>query len=146
MKGRIDPNHIPLNNYELLVLGMPSLTFTTVSGIEDETQKSEMPDRTMATGGNRGPTEFTAMLPLHHRTQQAAMELWFREGQDPVSPTYKKAATLLHKSIGGTTVASFAIVGVWPFKRKNPDLEMNNEGELAEVEWSFSADDIEPLP
>jgi hypothetical protein len=146
MKGAIDPNHIPVNNFELLVLGLPGFTFTEISGMEDEIQKAEMPDRTVATGGNRGPTEFTAMLPLHHRTQQAAMEIWFREGQDPVSPLYKKVGTLLMKSIEGTTVASFAVAGLWPYKRKKPDLEMGNEGELAQVEWTFSADDVEPLP
>ena len=145
MKGAIDPNHIPVNKYELLVLGQPAFTFTEVSGIEDEIQKSEMPDRTVVSGGNRGANEFTTMLPLHHRTQQAAMELWFKMGQDPVSPGYKKAATLIHKSISGTVIASFAVTGLWPFKRKNPDLEMANEGELAQVEWSFSADDIVPL-
>jgi hypothetical protein len=145
MKGVIRPDHIPVNKYQLLIIGLPPLTFTEVSGIEDELETADMPDRTVASGGNRKASEFTAMLPMHHSTEQAAMESWFRESQDPVSPSYKKAGTLVHSSISGITVKTFQLVGVFPFKRKLPDLEMVNEGEMAAVEWSFKVDDTLPL-
>lgn len=145
MKGEMLPDHIPVNNYELLVLGLPALTPTEISGIEDELQTTELPDRTRASGGNRGPTEFTMMIPMHHLIEQAAMELWFRESQDPVSPTYKKVGTLIHKSISGATLRTYSNIGMFPTKRVLPDLEKENEGEIALVEWTISADDIEPI-
>lgn len=145
MKGEILPDHIPINNFELLVLGLPSLTPTEISGLEDELQTTELPDRTRASGGNRGPSEFTMMLPMHHLVEQAAMEIWFRSAQDPVLPIYKLVGTLVHKSISGTTLRTYSLLGAFPSKRVLPDLEKENEGELALVEWTISVDDILPI-
>lgn len=145
MKGTIQADHIPVNKYEFLVAGLLPLTVTHVSGIEDELQTTDLPDRTRASGGNRGPTEFTIMMPAHHTLEQAAMEVWYRESQDPVSPTYKKPVTLVMDSLSGKGGRSFTLVGVFPRKRKLPDLEMKNDGEMAEVEWTMSADDVIPI-
>ena len=145
MKGEIKPDHIGVNKYTLLVAGLVELTCTEISGLEDELNTVELPDRTVASGGNRAASEFTIKIPLHHGVEQAAMELWFRESQDPVSPTYKKPVTLTHESGSGANDRSFTLVGVFPMKRKLPDLEMKNEGEMAEVEWTLSVDDIFPL-
>lgn len=145
MKGALKPDHIPVNKYTLLILGLPTLTPVEISGLEDELQTTELPDRTRASGGNRGPANFTIKLPMHHLVEAAAMELWFREAQDPVLPTYKKLATLIHKSISGNTVRTFSLVGMFPTKRTLPDLEMANEGEMATVDWDISVDDILPI-
>lgn len=145
MKGAIKPDHIPVNKYTLTVLGLPPLTPVEISGLEDELETAEMPDRTVATGGNRKASEFTMMIPQHHLTEQAAMELWFREGQDPVSPTYKKVATLIAKSLTGNVTVTRSLIGVFAKKRKDPDKEMKNEGEIALVEWTMSVDDILPV-
>lgn len=145
MKGDIQPDHMPVNKYEFLVIGLIPLTAVEVSGIEDELETTQLPDRTVASGGNRGPTEFELTMPLHHTAEQAAMEVWFKEGQDPVLPTYKKPCTLIHKSISGNAQRSFTLLGVFPKKRKLPDLDKANEGEMASVVWTFSADDVFPL-
>lgn len=144
MKGAILPNHIAVNKYQLLVIGLPPLTPTEISGIEEELQTVDMPDRTKASGGNTGPVEFTMMIPLHHTVEHAAMEAWFREGQDPVLPTYKKAASLTHQRIGPGVGKTYQLVNCFPMKRKLPDLEMANEGELALVEWTMSCDSVLP--
>lgn len=137
---------MPLNKYELLVVGIitGSLTPVEVSGMEDELQVVDLPDRTKASGGNRNPTEIEIALPMHHTQEQLAMEAWFLESQDPVSPTYKKAATLIHKSISGSALRTYSMVGVFPTKRALPDLEMANEGEQANVTWTLSVDDLLP--
>lgn len=145
MKGSIQSDHMPTNKYLLQIVGLLPITATEISGIEDELETTELPDRTMASGGNRKASEFTMKVPLHHAAEQAAMEIWFRESQDPVLPTYKKPCTLTHQSISGNASRNFSLVGVFPKKRKLPDLEMKNEGELAVVEWTMSADDILPL-
>jgi hypothetical protein len=147
MKGDIRPDHIPLNKYQLLVLGtaVPAFTFTEISGIEEELQTTELPDRTVASGGNTGPVEFTAKCPLHHLEEQAALELWFNEGKDPVSPLYKKAASLVHMSGTGQVLRTYSVVGVFCSKRALPDLSMANEGEMAANEWTFKADELYPI-
>jgi hypothetical protein len=145
MKGAIKPDHMATNKYELLVLGLPPLTPTEISGLEDELQTTELPDRTRASGGNRGPSEMEITLPMHHLVEQAAMELWYKESQDPVVPSYKKVATLLHKSISGAVLRTYSLIAVFPTKRVLPDLEMSNEGEMAVVKWTLSVDDILPV-
>ena len=145
MKGVIDPDHMPINNFQLSFLGIVDLTPTEVGGLEDELQTTDLPDRTRASGGNRGPSELTIMLPMHHTVEQAAMEVWYRESQDPVLPTHKKVGTLRHSSISGQNNRSFTLNGAFPTKRVLPDLELENEGEMAGVEWTISVDDIIPI-
>jgi len=145
MKGTVEQDHIPVNKYELIILGMPPIHFTEVSGIEEELEAVDLPDRTRASGGNTKPVDFTAKAMMHHSLEQAALEAWYEECQDPVSPTYKKIGTLVHKSITGNRIRTYSLVGLFITKRALPDLAMENEGEAAQVEWSFSADDILPV-
>lgn len=145
MKGAILPGHIPVNKYTLLMVGLPPLTVVEASGLEEELQKVEMPDRTVASGGNTAASEFTVMIPMHHSVEHGAMESWFAEGQDPVSPTYKKMGSLLMESVAiGGPIRTYELVGVFVTKRKLPDLEMKNEGEIALVEWTLSVDQMLP--
>ncbi|RLE17973.1 MAG: hypothetical protein DRJ65_22035 [Acidobacteria bacterium] len=145
MKGAIKPDHMPVNKYDFIILGMPSFTPITVSGIENELQTVDLPDRTKASGGNRNPSEVTVTFPMHHLAEQAALELWFAESQDPVSPTYKKVGTLIHKSNSGQTFRSYTMDGIFPSKQSLPELNMDNEGEQAVVEWTFQIDDLLPI-
>ena len=145
MKGDVQPDHIPVNNFQLIVLGMPPIYFHQISGIEKELDTVDLPDRTSASGGTTKPVEFTAMHPMHHLVEEAALESWLAEGQDPVTPTYKKAATLIHLSLSGATLRTYSIVGLYTFNQKLPDLDKANEGDMASVKWSFKADDLLPV-
>jgi hypothetical protein len=145
MKGAIQSNHIPKNNYKLLVLGMPELTVISHTSIEEELDTTELPDRTVASGGETKPTEFDIMIPAHHKVEQAAMELWFVESQEPVSPTYKKVATLVKNAIDGTVGSTNQLVGVFPKKRVIDEGEMANEGEMSNVTWTLSIDKVLPI-
>jgi len=142
MKGVLQPDHIPLNNYELRVRDLPTITFIEIAGLEEELENVDLPDRTAASGGHSKPIEFTATMPLHHLTEMAAMEQWFQDSHDPVAPNYKKAGTLVLTSITGLVRKSFIITGMFPCKRKTSDLDMANEGELHTVEWTFRGDDV----
>lgn len=142
MKGVLQPDHIPLNKYELRIRDLPSITFITISGLEEELETTDLPDRTAASGGDTKPVEFTGTMPLHHLTEMQAMEEWFQDSQDPVAPNYKKTGTLVLTSITGLVRKTFLILGMFPCKRKTGDLEMANEGELHVVEWTFKGDDI----
>lgn len=142
MKGAIQSDPMLVNNYQMLVLGLPTLTLTKITGLDEKLTKTELPDFTAASGGRKPHVEFTGTLPMHHVVEQAAMEAWFREGQDPVSPLYKKVATIIYRSSSGLVLKTYQCVGLFVFGRKNPDMEMHNEGTMAENEWSFSADDV----
>jgi len=145
MKGVLNPDHIPLNNYALRVQGLPTFTFTAISGIEYELEAVDLPDRTAASGGHTKTIEFTASLPMHHTREIQAMEGWFADSQDPVAPNYKKNGTLIMTSISGMTVKSFLVAGIFPCNIKLPDVEMSNEGELQTIEYKFKGDSLTPL-
>ncbi len=150
MKGAIKPNHIPVNKFTLVIGDalIPPLTIVELSGIEEELQTVDLPDRTKASGGNTGPSEFTMTIPMHHVLEQAALELWWVQCQDPVATGYKKPGTLIHNSIEtliGVQGKSYTLDGMFLSKRVLPDLDMANEGEQANVEWTVSVDTILPF-
>jgi hypothetical protein len=142
MKGVIHPDHIPRNKYQLLVDGMPDFTFLTVGNLEEELETVDLPDRTTASGGNTKPIEFTAAIPTHHTEERDAMEAWYQEGQDPVDPGYKKTAILVKQSISEFQTVAYTLIGTYPCKRNTSELEMANEGELDQIEWTFKSDQI----
>jgi hypothetical protein len=145
MKGILKPDHIPTNKYEFIALGLPPFTPVTMSGIEDELNTADLPDRTVGSGGVRNATEIVVGIPMHHKGEMAAMELWYEESQDPVTPTYKKECLAIYKSISDNRITTYALSGVFPNKRKLPDAELESEGDMAVVEWTFKVDDIKPL-
>ena len=145
IKATIQPDHIPVNKYTLLVVGLIPIVFTKVSGMEQETDVVDLPDRTRATGGNTQPFEIVVEVPAHHTAEIAVMNLWWQEGQDPVLATYKKAGTLLMQSGTGSVIRSFANSGMWVSKRKTSDLDFANEGEMAVHEYTIQIDDSAQL-
>lgn len=146
LKATLKPDHIPVNKYTLSIVGIIPLTFTSISGLEEEIDTVELPDRTKATGGNTKPVEITLNAPLHHTAENVALEAWYREAQDPVTSTYKKVATLTLQSGTGAIRRTFTLLGCWLSKRKTPDLEMENEGDMAVVEWTMQIDQVVPVP
>ena len=146
LKGLIDPDHIPVNKYELAVVGLPTIQFTSLSGMEIDVGTIELPDRTKASGGQLNTSQLTVQVPMHHTAQIAAMELWFQGGQDPIVITYKKACTLTHLSGSGEIKRAYSMLGTWISKRKLPDLAFDNAGEMSVVEYTLEVDSIIPLP
>ena len=142
MKGSIQPDHIPKNKYVLTIIGLPPITFTKVSGLEEELETVDLPDRTVASGGNTKAVEFTVSMPTHHTPERIAMENWNLQCRDPVAPNYKKIGTLVKQSLTGINMVSYTLQGLFVKKRSTPDVEMSNEGELDELEWTMSADQI----
>ena len=142
MKGSIQPDHIPKNKYQLIIMGLPPITFTKVSGLEEELETVDLPDRTTASGGNTKAVEFTASMPTHHTSERIALENWYVQCRDPVSPAYKHVGSLVKQSLTGINLVTYVLQGLYPCKRSTPDVEMSNEGELDEIEWTFKADQI----
>jgi hypothetical protein len=144
IKGLIKENHIPLNKFDLLVLGMPKITLISFDDIEEELEAVTLPDRTVRSGGQTKPVNFSGKLPMHHDVEIAAMELWYKQGQDPVQPGYKKAATMIfYRGDGG--VRTFSLLNLWISGRTIPGGDMKNEGEMAELTYKFQADEVTPV-
>jgi hypothetical protein len=142
MKGAIEGKHIPQNSFVLSVVGLPDLTVVKMDGLEQELETIDLPDRTMASGGQTKTTEFKMSIPAHHDTEVNAMENWFRETKDPVSATYKKVGTLVQKDIEGTIRRTWSLPGLFPKKRAGDDLDMENEGDMTVIEWTMNTDDV----
>ena len=145
IKGVILPDHVPVNKYQLIVAGLPPLLFTAIGGIEEEIDAVDLPDRTPQTGGRKKPIEFEVTQPMHHNLERAAMELWFVECQDPVSPLHKKIGTLTMFSGTLFNQPSWTLLGLWVSKRALPDLDLDNDGEMATIVWTLKASEMLPL-
>ena len=143
LKGKIQSGHIPKNKYTLQIIGLPVITFTSVGSLDEEIEKVDLPDRTVASGGQKKATKVNVKVPAHHTVQILAMEAWFKEGQDPVSPTYKKSGILTQQTIHSAAgKRGYMLVGVWNMKRTTPELTLANPGEESEVEYELSIDQI----
>lgn len=145
LKGTMQTDHLAANKYQFIVEGLPSLTPITVSGIPDELGTVDLPDRTRASGGETGATEIVITLPGHHDTEIAAMEAWYKECKGDVSPTYKKSATLIVKSISGAKQRAWALMGVFVTRRSTPDFDMTDDGAQVNIEYALSCDELLPI-
>lgn len=144
LKGKIQDNHIPLNKFELVVAGLPTLVLVTTDDIEEMLNVVEMPDRTFRSGGQTGPVEFTGTIPMHHDVQVAALEAWYKQGQDPVQDGYLKAGSMVFYRNDGTP-RPFELVNLWVAGRTVPGGDMANDGEPAMLTFAFRADEITPV-
>lgn len=145
MKQVLQPDHYPRNNFQLKVTGLGDLTLIEMSGIEEELDTVELPDRTFASGGHTKPFEFTFSIPAHHATEVNACKRWFEDCQEPVAEDYKKDATLIITSISGSSTLSFVIEGMFLCKWKNSDNDAANEGELHTIEFTAKGDNLRLL-
>ena len=141
-KGTIKEDHIPRNKGTLFVPGYPPFAFTSITGMEEELQTVDLPDKTRASGGHTTPVEITCRHPMHHKVHESLLEDWYQEGKDPITPGHKKVASLQYKSGTGNITRTYPMIGMFPNRRKPADIEADNEGELAETEWRFSVDDV----
>lgn len=149
MQQTLLPDHIPVNNFELIVVGGPPvLQFTKLGGFDWALDTVTLPDRTVASGGTTQAVEFTGEHPKHHTVEDAFLQTWWAEsgaGTNIVLPTYKKAATLVVASISLINVRTFSLIGTFPKNQKTADRDQANEGDMDVTEWTFSADLPIPL-
>ena len=143
MKGEVQPDHTPMNFYDLIVSGMSPIYVVTVSGLDYLMDRIDLPDRTAASGGEPGTVEFDIEVMAHHSAEMAALEAWFKEGQHPCTPGYKKIATLILKRNSGVVGRSYELSGLFTLGREIPGLDKANEGEAIKVTWHMSADAVE---
>lgn len=143
LKGAVQENHIPVNNYEFLVEGLAvPILFTSIGSLEEELETADMPDRTVVSGGNVKAIESDFEMFEHHTAQLAAMRDWYAQAKAG-TPGYKKVGTLIKRHIDGTVATTRACSGVFPKKEVSSDLELANAGEPAMVKFTLSIDKID---
>lgn len=147
MKGKIRPNHIAKNSFELIIVGIlaPKLSPIEVGDISDVLDVVDLPDRTRASGGNKQAGDFTILIPSHHDIEIAACEAWFKEAQSPVSAVYKKTGVFNKKTLDGKVRRSYALTGAFISERNMTTVSLENEGEMDAVEFKINFDDITPI-
>ena len=143
--GTIQPDHMPVNKFELIVLGLPKIVFTTVGSFTDATTEAELPDGTVASGGKSSPVEIPVTVPRHHLVSIMAMDNWKQQGKDPIDPGYKKTGTLITYSGTGDVFKTEQLIGVWARDKATPDLDMDNDGDMAENSYVLRADQVIPI-
>ncbi len=143
MKYALQEDHIRVNKYRMAVIGLPvDLTPVNIGALDRETDTVDLPDRTKASGGREKANETEISIPAHHLQEVAAMNIWRMEAIDPVSPTYKKTAVVTAFSGTGIRVMMRTCEGAWLNKDGTPDLEMNDEGEMAVIKYGMCWDSI----
>ena len=146
IKNVIDENRIQVNKYLLdLQPGVGSVLLTAISGLEEELDSVELPDRTTRSGGRKKPVEFEVTQPMHHDLEVAKMEAWYIQCQDPVSPLHLKVGSLIQFDQQGLPRRKFTLLNVWNRKRVHSDLELENDGDMATITWTLQADEILPV-
>lgn len=148
MKGVLREDHIPSNKFTLSVPLVAGGQFTPISvtGFDRKVGVVDLPDRTKATDGVSKAINFEMTLPAHHSDEIAAMELWFRESQDPVSPLYKKPGVFTQESLTGRIVRKWELIGLWTSGPKNDDSKLADEGTMVTITYQMHCDDAVYVP
>lgn len=142
IKNVIQEQRIPVNKYQLIIQpGIGLITVTTLTGLEQELDQAEMPDRTTRSGGRGKQVEFDITQPMHHTAEVALMEAWWILCKNSL-PGYLKTGVLIQLSEASLPALSWALPNLWIGKRGHRDLEMENDGEMSDFTWTMKADDL----
>jgi len=144
IKNVLKENRVPVNKFELAIQpGIGSPTFTEMSGLEEELDAAELPDRTVRSGGREKAVEFEVTQPLHHDVELAAMEAWYIACKKSL-PGYLKLGVLIMFDEYGIPRRKFTLPNLWISKRTHSDLALDNEGEMGTVRWTMKTDQVLP--
>lgn len=146
IKNVIQEQRIPVNKFQLIVQpGVGLITVVSLTGLEEELDAPELPDRTVRSGGRGKPVEFDIVQPMHHTAEVALMELWWNLCKYSLLG-YIKDGTLSQFNETGIPAKSFFLPNLWISKRAHTDLELENEGEMSAITWTMKADELMPMP
>lgn len=142
IKNVIQELRIPVNKFQLTVQpGVGLLTLVSTTGLEEELDAAELPDRTMRSGGRSKPLEFDMVQPMHHAIEVLSMETWFRLCKMSL-PGYLKTGILIHQNESNIPTKRFTLPNLWIKKRAHSDLELENAGDMATITWTIQTDQI----
>lgn len=144
LKGVVMQNHVQDNKFTLTMVGMIPITVITLGGIEEEMDASDTPDRSHRSGGRTKPVAFDITTPMHHVAELKAMELWFRQGKDPISPLHRKVGAIVAYTQSGLPFVKYTLLETWIEKRGLPEFDLGGDGAVQFITWGMSADEVLP--
>lgn len=142
LKGVIQQNHVQDNKFALTMVGMIPIVVLSVGAIEEEMDASDLADRSHRSGGRTKPVQFPITTPMHHTAERLAMELWYRQGKDPISPLHLKVGALMAYTQSGIPFVKYSLINCWLKGRALPEFNLDSEGAMAELTWTVSADEL----
>lgn len=143
-KGTLEPGSAVSNLYELKLDGLIPIRFTSVGSISQSTKQAKLPDQTWVSTGQKEPIEIDVKWMVHHATERAAMNAWFRE-TEAGTLTSKKRGTLKLLNGSGGTICAFQIIGASCSGWTLPDLAAGEDGSAVEMTSKLAIDDVQPL-
>jgi len=148
IKQVLQENRIPVNRYQLIIqpFNVPEVTLVSISGLEEELDAPELPDRTVRSGGRSKPVEFDIMQPTHHDLEVAAMETWYTQCKLALPGYLRLGMLTLFDEAGLLPRRRRTLPNIWLKKRAESDLEMENEGEMHVITWTCQTDQVIVTP
>jgi hypothetical protein len=145
IKNVLKVNRVQVNKFQLTIApGVGSPLFTTISGLEEELDTVDLPDRTSRSGGREKQLEFEVQQPMHHDLEVLAMEAWYRMCKMSL-PLYLKLGTLVLFDEWGIPRRRYTLPNLWISKRSHSELDLDNDGEMSTITWTLKADQIIPM-
>ena len=142
IKSIIKPLRVPDNKYSLIVQpGVGQLTVVELTGLEQELDQSELPDRTVRSGGRGKPLAFDFAIPMHHTSEVLLCETWWNLCKYSLIG-YLKFGMLIQFNEASIPTKRWTLPNLWLTKRGHTDLALGNDGEMTTIMWSASADDL----
>lgn len=145
IKNVLKTNRVQVNKFQLTIQpGVGAPLFTTISGLEEELDTVDLPDRTSRSGGREKQLEFEVGQPMHHDLEVLAMEAWYRMCKATL-PLYLKLGVLVLFDEWGMPRRKYTLPNLWISKRAHSELELDNDGEMSIITWTLKADQIVPM-
>lgn len=145
IKSVLKVNRVQVNKFKLTISpGVGSPLFTTISGLEEELDTVDLPDRTSRSGGREKQIEFEVQQPMHHDLEVVAMEVWYRMCKASL-PLYLKLGVLILFDEWGIPRKKYTLPNLWISKRSHSELDLDNDGEMSTITWTLKADQIIPM-
>lgn len=135
------PEEHKLGHFLFVIPGITNLTITEFEDLGDKIRTAIMPDQTRRTSGTTEGGESNLKIPQHHAVEVAAMDTYLelcRVG----APLYKRDWTVTYFSTTGISQKGYMLVGGMLTGRMLPGGKIDDEGNPALVQYSFSWDEI----
>ena len=141
IKNVLLENRIPQNKFRNVIQpSVGEITFISVGDLEEELDFVDLPDRTSRTGGRTKQIEFEVVQPMHHDIEVAAMEAWYTECKDPVSPDHLKIWTYTRIDLGDNPRRVTVLDNCSVMKKVESESDLDNDGDMATITWTIKAD------
>jgi hypothetical protein len=146
IKGVIQANRVMDSKYRAVIQpGVGDVLFTSIDGLGEELDTSELPDRTAVSGGRSKPGELECIQPIHQRPDYPLMLAWYNACKATI-PGYKKLGTITLLTDAGPPSVMHTVRGMFISAWKQAILELEGEGKMVVVTWTIKFDNLISTP